>query len=239
MRRNNRKYNQLRNITIETDILKHAEGSCLIKFGDTHVICAASIDKTVPRFIKGTGSGWLTAEYSMLPSSTFTRNPREVATGKPSGRTVEIQRLISRSLRSAINLKQINEKQIILDCDVINADGGTRTASITGSYIALHLAIRKLLKNHSIKTNPLLTQVVAVSCGIVNGRAMLDLDYSEDSEAEVDATFAFNSKGNMIEIQSTAEKNAFTIEQFQEMLELAKIGAAELFALQNKILLEM
>jgi ribonuclease PH len=236
-RSSKRKNNQLREITIETGVSLNADGSCMIKMGNTHVLCAASIDDTVPRFIKNTGAGWVTAEYAMLPRATGKRTNREVTQGKPSGRTQEIQRLIGRSLRSAIDLKLLGERQIIIDCDVINADGGTRTASITGGYIALYLAIRKLLAEKKIRANPLRFQVAAISCGIHKGDTMIDLDYLEDSDAEVDANFVFAGNGDLIEIQGTAEKGTFTQEQFIQMLGFSKEGASHLFAAQNKVLL--
>ncbi|MGC0371926.1 MAG: hypothetical protein DGJ47_000627 [Rickettsiaceae bacterium] len=238
MRAQGRKYNQLRELSIESNVLKHAEGSCLIKFGNTHVMCAATIEETVPRFIRNTGSGWVTAEYGMLPRSTGVRMKREASNGKQGGRTLEIQRLIGRSMRSAVDLKALGERQIFIDCDVINADGGTRTAAITGSYVALHLAIRSLLDRRKLRNNPLLTQIAAISCGIVKGKAVVDLDYEEDSSAEVDANFVFNQKGNLIEIQATGEESDFTTEQLSDMMKLASDSAAELFRLQNTILMD-
>jgi len=237
MRPSTRKNNQLREISIETGILKHAEGSCLIKFGNTHVICSASLDESVPRFLKGKNSGWVTAEYGMLPRSTNKRMMREASNGKQGGRTLEIQRLIGRSMRAAIDLKMLGERQILIDCDVINADGGTRTAAITGSYIALHLAIRSLIDRKMLRQNPLIAQIAAISCGIYKGQAVIDLDYAEDSNASVDANFVFNQKGNLIEIQGTGEKSDFTTEQLMEMLKLASDAATELFRMQNQILL--
>ncbi|MDP4708918.1 MAG: ribonuclease PH [Rickettsiaceae bacterium] len=237
MRPSTRKNNQLREISIETGILKHAEGSCLIKFGNTHVICSASLDESVPRFLKGKNSGWVTAEYGMLPRSTNKRMMREASNGKQGGRTLEIQRLIGRSMRAAVDLKLLGERQILVDCDVINADGGTRTAAITGSYIALHLAIRSLIDRKMLRQNPLIAQIAAISCGIYKGHAVVDLDYAEDSNASVDANFVFNQKGNLIEIQGTGEETDFTTEQLMEMLKLASSAAAELFRMQNQILL--
>jgi len=238
MRPSGRKFNQLREISIEPSILKYAEGSCLVKFGNTHVMCSASLDDSVPRFLKGKGNGWITAEYVMLPRSTKDRMNREASNGKQGGRTLEIQRLIGRSMRAAVDLKALGERQIYIDCDVINADGGTRTAAITGSYIALHLAIRFMMEKKIIKTNPLITQVAAISCGIYKGRAVIDLDYAEDSTAEVDANFVFNQKGNLIEIQGTGEESDFTTEQLLEMLKIASEGCRELFRLQNQVLLQ-
>ncbi|WP_367363666.1 ribonuclease PH [Candidatus Tisiphia endosymbiont of Nedyus quadrimaculatus] len=237
MRDFNRKNNQLRNISIEPSVLLNADGSCLVKFGNTHVICSATYETSVPPFLRGQNQGWITAEYGMLPRSTHQRIKRESTQGKQSGRTQEIQRLIGRSMRAAIDLKALGEKQIIIDCDVINADGGTRTAAITGSYIALHLAIRSLIARKILKTNPLISQVAAISCGIYKGQSIVDLDYLEDSNAEVDANFVFSGNGNIIEIQSTAEKNPFSEEQFYDMLKLARSAASDLFKLQNQILL--
>ncbi len=239
MRPSKRKNDELREVTIETNFLNNAEGSCMIKFGNTHVVCSASIDETLPGFLRGKNQGWLTAEYGMLPRSTNQRMKRESAQGKPSGRTQEIQRLIGRSLRAVVDLKTLGERQILVDCDVINADGGTRTAAITGSYIALHLAIQNLSSRKLLKSNPIISQVAAISCGIRNNQVILDLDYVEDSDAEVDANFVFASSGKLIEIQGSAEKEPFSEEQFFEMLKLAKKGASELFALQNKALLKI
>lgn len=239
MRPSKRKPNELRKISIEPNILNHAEGSCLIKFGNTHVICSASIESSVPRFLKGKNSGWVAAEYGMLPRSTGMRMYREAANGKQGGRTLEIQRLIGRSMRASVDLKLLGERQILIDCDVINADGGTRTAAITGSYVAMHLAIRSLMDKKILRTNPLISQIAAVSCGIHNGATIVDLDYDEDSNAAVDANFVFNHKGNLIEVQSTGETGDFTTEQLLEMLKLAKDAASELFMLQNQVLLSL
>lgn len=239
MRQSGRKSNQLRPILLELSPLINAEGSCLIKIGNTHVMCSASYDTTVPPFLRNQNRGWITAEYSMLPGSTSQRNKREAVQGKQSGRTQEIQRLIGRTMRSIINLQKFGERQITIDCDVINADGGTRTAAITGSYVALHLAIRSLMKKRILKVNPLINQVAAVSCGIYKGQPILDLDYLEDSDAEVDSNFVFAGNGNLIEIQGTAEKKPFSEEQFLEILKLAKAGASELFKLQNQVLLNL
>lgn len=238
MRPSKRKNNQLREISIEPNVLNHAEGSCLVKFGNTHVICSASLDHTVPRFLKGQNKGWITAEYGMLPRSTNQRMNRESANGKQGGRTLEIQRLIGRSMRSSANLNLLGERQILIDCDVINADGGTRTAAITGSYVALHLAVRNLIDRKILRTNPLVSQIAAISCGIYNGEAVVDLDYEEDSAAEVDANFVFNNKRNLIEVQGTGEESDFTTEQLLQMLELAKNAANELFTAQNKVLMD-
>ncbi|WP_341789119.1 MULTISPECIES: ribonuclease PH [unclassified Rickettsia] len=239
MRQSGRKSNQLRPISLELSPLINAEGSCLIKIGNTHVMCSASYDTTVPPFLRNQNRGWITAEYSMLPGSTAQRNKREAVQGKQSGRTQEIQRLIGRAMRSIIDLQKLGERQITIDCDVINADGGTRTAAITGSYVALHLAIRSLMKKRILKVNPLINQVAAVSCGIYKGQPILDLDYLEDSDAEVDSNFVFAGNGNLIEIQGTAEKEPFSEEQFLEMLKLAKAGVSELFKLQNQVLLNL
>jgi len=238
MRPSKRKPDQIREVTIEPNVLNHAEGSCMIKFGNTHVICSASLDESVPRFLRGKNSGWVTAEYGMLPRSTNHRMRRESANGKQTGRTLEIQRLIGRSMRAAVDLKALGERQILIDCDVINADGGTRTAAITGSYVALHLAIRSLIDRKMLRYNPLTSQIAAISCGIYNGQAVADLDYNEDSNAEVDANFVFNQKGNLIEIQGTGEESDFSPAQLMEMIKLASESAKELFTIQNKILLD-
>ena len=239
MRPSGRKHNQLREISIESPFLLSAEGSCLIKCGNTHVICSATVEQTVPPFLKGQRQGWVTAEYSMLPRATHQRMKREISIGKPSGRTQEIQRLIGRSLRACIDLTKLGERQILIDCDVINADGGTRTTAITGSYIAMHLAVRWMMQRKLLKINPIVTQVAAVSCGIYKGKAVVDLDYPEDSEADVVANFVFSGNGNIIEISSTAERAHFTDEQFMEMLTLARQAAGKLFALQNQRLLDL
>jgi len=237
MRASGRKPNQIREISIEPAVMLNAEGSCLIKCGNTHVMCSATVDQTVPPFLRGQNQGWITAEYSMLPRATNQRVKREIAVGKPSGRTQEIQRLIGRSIRACVDLKSLGERQILIDCDVINADGGTRTTAITGSYVALHLAVRWMMERRLIKANPIITQVAAVSCGIYKGKPIVDLDYLEDSDADVDANFVFTSTGGIIEIQSTAEKGQFTDEQFMEMLSLGKQAAVKLFAAQNQVLL--
>jgi len=239
MRPSKRKNNQLREISIEKGVLNHAEGSCLVKFGNTHVICSASVDESVPRFLKGTKSGWVTAEYSMLPRSTGDRMRRESSSTRPSGRTLEIQRLIGRSMRAAIDLKLLGERQIIIDADVINADGGTRTAAITGGYVALHLAVRSLLDSRKLKANPLISQIAAISCGILGSNAILDMDYMEDSKAEVDANFVFNQKGNLIEVQATGEETDFTPDQLSQMMNLASDSMKDLFKIQNQLLLEL
>jgi ribonuclease PH len=237
-RSNNRACDQLREIKIETDgINMHAEGTCLISFGNTRVLCTASVDESrVPPFLRNTGSGWVTAEYSMLPRATLTRNQREVNRGQPSGRTQEIQRLIARSLRAAVDLNALGERQIIIDCDVLQADGGTRTAAITGGFVALCQAVKGLYKKGNIRSVPLVHQIAAVSCGIVGGQALLDLDYLEDSNAEVDANFVFTDAGKMIEIQSTAEGEPFSQEEFLSMLKLADEGVRQLAELQKAAL---
>ncbi|MCC2646392.1 MAG: rph [Rickettsiaceae bacterium] len=239
MRVSDRKAGQIRPVTLELGVALNAEGSCLIKMGNTHVLCTASVEESIPPFLRGQGQGWLTAEYGLLPRSTHTRAKREAAQGKQNARTQEIQRLISRSLRSVIDLKLLGERQIIIDCDVLNADGGTRTASITGSYVALHLAISNLLNKRYIKHNPLISQVAAISCGIHNEVVLTDLDYAEDSTAEVDSNFVFSSNGQLVEVQGTAEKGTFTEEQFIAMLKAAKQATSELFLIQNKALLNL
>ncbi len=236
MRPSNRKHDEIRNIQIETNYLKSADGSCLIKCGDTHVICTASIDENLPRFLKNKGKGWVTAEYGMLPASTNNRMNREATQGKQGGRTVEIQRLIGRSLRSVVDFQALGERQIIIDCDVINADGGTRTAAITGGYVALYLACAKLLDKGRIRKMPIKDNVAAISCGIYRGLAVADLDYAEDSDADVDANFIMSGDGRIIEIQGTAEKEPFTQEALLQMLDLAKSSISQLVQLQNKAL---
>jgi ribonuclease PH len=239
MRVSDRKAGQIRPVTLELGVALNAEGSCLIKMGNTHVLCTASVEESIPPFLRGQGQGWLTAEYGLLPRSTHTRAKREAAQGKQNARTQEIQRLISRSLRSVIDLKLLGERQIIIDCDVLNADGGTRTASITGSYVALHLAISNLLNKRYIKHTPLISQVAAISCGIHNGAVLTDLDYAEDSTAEVDSNFVFSSNGQLVEVQGTAEKGTFTEEQFIAMMKAANQATSELFLIQNKALLNL
>ena len=233
MRASNRSLSNLREISLETNISKHAEGSCLVKFGHTHVLCTASVEGRVPPFLRNTGSGWITAEYGMLPRSTHTRTDREAARGKQSGRTLEIQRLIGRSLRAVTALEKFGERQVRVDCDVLQADGGTRTASITGAYVALHQAFDRLQMEQLIDVSPLFAQVAAVSCGVVNGQVIVDLDYEEDSSAEVDANFILCSDGGLIEVQASGEGGPFTKEQFNKMLALAENSCLELFALQR------
>lgn len=236
MRPSKRQASQLREVTIEPNYIKNTDGSCLIKFGDTHVICTASIDENLPRFLKGKGKGWVTAEYGMLPASANGRMNREAAQGKQGGRTVEIQRLIGRSLRSVMDFSALGERQIIIDCDVIQADGGTRTASITGGYVALHLACTKLLENGRIRKMPVKDYVAAISCGIYKGMAVADLDYAEDSNAEVDANFVMTGDGRIVEVQGTAEQEPFSESELMQMLELAKKAVGELVVLQKKAL---
>lgn len=237
MRPSKRKNDQLRDLSIEPGYLLNNPFSCLIKLGGTHVICSASLEEDVPRFLKRTGKGWITAEYGMLPRSSGDRIKREASQGKQSGRTQEIQRLIGRSLRSVADMSALGERQIIIDCDVINADGGTRTASITGGYVALHLLVRNMVDRRLISSNPLKAQVGAISCGIYKGNPILDLDYPEDSEAEIDGNFVFTSDGKIIEIQTSAETTPCDEEQFQQMFSLAKESMQKIFAHQNKALM--
>ncbi len=231
-----RRIDELRTVSLEAGFAKYAEGSCLVKFGDTHVLCTASVEERVPPFLRKTGRGWVTAEYGMLPRSTGTRTNREAARGKQSGRTQEIQRLIGRSLRCITDLGALGERQVRIDCDVLQADGGTRTAAITGAYVALHQAMAWLLSEGKLKASPLLDQVAAVSCGIHQGQAVLDLDYAEDSSAQADANFVFTAAGKIVEIQGTAEEAAFSESQFRQLMKLAKSGVAELVALQRQAL---
>ena len=233
MRPSGRKLDELRNVSIETNITMHAEGSCIIKMGDTHIICTATIEDRVPPFIKGSGLGWVTAEYGMLPRSTGSRMRREAASGKQGGRTVEIQRLIGRSLRAGVDRLALGERQITIDCDVIQADGGTRCASITGGWLALRLAIDKLLDSGTISADPLISPVAAVSCGIYAGQPVLELDYSEDSEAGVDGNFIMLESGNMIETQISAEGSTYTRDELNSLINLAEKGASELFDIQK------
>ena len=228
--------NQSRKVEVIKHYIKNADASCLINVGETSVICTASLDKRIPMWLKGSGKGWLTAEYGMLPASTNTRNDRESTKGKQSGRTQEIQRLIGRSLRAALDLKKLKELQIKIDCDVINADGGTRTASITGGWIALSLLIKSLLKNKILKENPIVDQISATSCGIYKGIEIIDLDYSEDSDAETDANFVISKSKNLIEVQATAEKGNFNKEQLNKMIDLASNESRNLFKIQDSII---
>ena len=234
MRPSGRTTDTMRSISIETNVTKHAEGSCLIKIGDTHVLCTASLEGRIPPWIKGSGLGWITAEYGMLPRATNTRNRREAAAGKQSGRTQEIQRLIGRSLRAGVDRVVLGERQITIDCDVIQADGGTRCASITGGWVALRLAVNKLLEAQDIREDPIIEHVSAVSCGIYAGQPILDLDYAEDSEAGTDANFVMTGAGNMIEIQGSAEGATFSRSEFNQLIDLAEKGAAELVNAQKE-----
>ncbi len=231
-----RAFDQLRDITLETGVSRYAEGSCLAKFGHTHVLCTASIDAGTPRWLKGSGLGWVTAEYGMLPRATHSRMDREAARGKQSGRTQEIQRLIGRALRAVTDRKAMGERQIKIDCDVIQADGGTRTAAITGSYVALHMAFSSLVELGALQSVPLSGSIAAISCGIWNGTPVLDLDYDEDSSCQADANFVLTGTGGIVEIQATAEQEAFQQGEFDELLRLARKGIAELGHHQNAAL---
>jgi ribonuclease PH len=234
MRPSERLADALRTVTIETGVNRYAEGSCLIGFGHTKVLITASLEEGVPGFLRGKGQGWVTAEYGMLPRATHTRGRREAAQGKQSGRTQEIQRLIGRSLRAVVDMKALGERQISLDCDVIQADGGTRTASVTGAWIALRLATKYLLDEGVITTDPILDQVAAISCGVFNGTPVLDLDYEEDSNAEADANFVLTGKGDIVEIQATGEKRGFSEGEFESLFSLARKGIGELCILQRQ-----
>lgn len=236
MRPDGRDANLLRALTIEPNIIRYAEGSALIKAGNTHVICTASVEQSVPPFLKGTDSGWVTSEYSMLPRSTHTRNNRDSAKGRINARSQEIQRLIGRSLRSIIDLNKLGERSIILDCDVIQADGGTRTASITGSFVALNIAINDLLSKQIINENPINDQVAAISVGIIEGKPLLDLCYDEDSNAEVDMNVVMTGSGNLVEIQGTAEGKPFSIEDMNILVDLAKNGINKLLEIQRTVI---
>ena len=233
MRPNDRALDELRTAEITPNVSPYAEGSCLIKMGNTHVLCTASVDENVPRWMKGKGKGWVTAEYGMLPRATHSRNSREAARGKQGGRTVEIQRLIGRSLRAVVDLEKLGERQVILDCDVMQADGGTRTASITGAYVALSIAMNKLVEQGLIAESPLFAKMAAVSCGIVDGTCRLDLEYVEDSAAQADCNFVLTDKGGIIEVQATAEDEPFTADQMAELTRLGALGVAELCKLQD------
>ncbi|MDG2405618.1 MAG: ribonuclease PH [Paracoccaceae bacterium] len=233
MRPSGRNLDQMRPVSIETNVTKHAEGSCLIRMGDTHVLCTATLEDRVPSFIKGSGLGWVTAEYGMLPRSTSSRMRREAASGKQAGRTVEIQRLIGRSLRAGVDRVALGERQITIDCDVLQADGGTRCAAITGGWVALRLAINKLLKARAILTDPLIHPVAAVSCGVYAGQPVLDLDYPEDSEAGVDGNFIMMSNQQLIEVQMSAEGSTYSRNQINQLLDLAEKGVSELVTAQN------
>lgn len=229
-----RQPNQMRAVSIEPFATKYAEGSCLVRFGDTKVLCTASVDERVPPFLRNTGKGWVTAEYGMLPRATHSRMDREAAKGKQSGRTLEIQRLIGRSLRAVTDLEALGERQIKVDCDVIQADGGTRTASITGAWVALSLAVDHLLLSGLVKRQALTDQVAAISCGVYQGVPVLDLDYDEDSNAGTDANFVLTSSGGLVEVQGTAEDKPFSRSELNALLDLAELGCRDLFALQLK-----
>ena len=236
--RNDRKNLELRKIEITTDFIKNADASCLIKSGDTHVVCTASIEEKVPRWLKGSGKGWVTAEYGMLPRSTHERMRRESSVGKVGGSTSEIQRLIGRSLRASMNLKLLGEYLITIDCDVLQADGGTRTASITGGFVALKKCIDLMIKRKQINHNPIKSYVAAISCGIVNGELLMDLNYEEDSQADVDSNYVMNDKGDIIELQLTGEQTTCSEEEFMKMLRHSKSSIAEIITLQKKALSE-
>ncbi len=233
MRPSGRELDQLRDISIETGVMKHAEGSCLIRMGNTHVLCSASLEEKAPPFLRNTGQGWVTAEYGMLPRATNTRNRREAAAGKQSGRTQEIQRLIGRSLRAGVDRVALGERQITVDCDVLQADGGTRCASITGGWVALRLAVNKLLKSGVITSDPILDHVAAVSCGIYAGQPVLDLDYAEDSTAGTDGNFILTGAGRLIEVQMSAEGATFSRSEMGELMDLAEVGCKALVAAQK------
>ena len=235
-RHSKRKSNQARKIHITKDYIHNADASCLINVGKTSIICTASIETKIPNWLKGSGKGWLTAEYSMLPASTHTRNNRESAQGKQSGRTLEIQRLIGRSLRASLDLEKLQELQIKIDCDVINADGGTRTASITGGWVVLKMLVESLIKNKTLKNNPIKDQVAAISCGIFKGEEILDLDYFEDSNTEIDANFVVSKSKNLIEVQATAEKGGFTKAQLDSLIDMACKECRNLFNIQSKVI---
>ncbi len=236
MRPSGRAADELRPIVLEPGFAKYAEGSCMARFGETHVLCAVTVEDRVPPFLKNSGTGWVTAEYGMLPRSTHSRTAREAARGRQGGRTMEIQRLIGRSLRAVIDLKALGERQLRVDCDVIQADGGTRTAAITGAWVALRVAIDGLIADKRLKSDPLTDSVAAVSCGIFEGTAVLDLDYPEDSAAQADANFVLTGSGGIVEIQGTAETEPFSRDSFAEMMRLAESGIARLTALQDEAL---
>jgi ribonuclease PH len=233
MRPSKRAPDELRAVSFERNVTRYAEGSCLVKFGQTHVLCTASLEDKPPQWLRGQGRGWVTAEYAMLPRATHTRTRRESSSGKPSGRTQEIQRLVGRSLRAVVDLQQLGERQIVIDCDVLQADGGTRTASITGGWVALYDCLRWMRQRSIIKEIPIKDHVAAISCGVSKGVAVLDLDYDEDSVAETDANFVMTGAGGLVEVQATAEGAIFTQEQLDSMLGLARKGIADLVALQK------
>lgn len=236
MRPSGRKLNEMRQVSIEIGVMKHAEGSCLIKMGETHVLCSATIEDKAPPFLKNTGLGWVTAEYGMLPRATNSRMRREAAAGKQSGRTQEIQRLIGRALRAGVDRSALGERQIVIDCDVLQADGGTRCAAITGGWVALRLAMNKLLKTGAVISDPLVDHVAAVSCGVYAGQTVLDLDYAEDSTAGTDGNFILTGRGRMIEVQMSAEGATFSRGEMSDLLDLAEAGVAQLVAVQKAAL---
>lgn len=236
MRPSGRKLNEMRPVSIETGVMRHAEGSCLIKVGNTHVLCSASVEERTPPFLRNTGLGWVTAEYGMLPRATNTRNRREAATGKQGGRTVEIQRLIGRALRAGIDRSALGERQITVDCDVIQADGGTRCAAITGGWVALRMAVNTLMKAGLVVSDPIIGHVAAVSCGVFAGQPVLDLDYDEDSTAGVDGNFVMLGDGRMVEVQMSSEGSVFGRDSLNTMLELAELGVGQLVAAQKAAL---
>jgi ribonuclease PH len=233
LRPSKRQPDELRAVSLERGVVKYAEGSCFVKFGDTHVLVTATLEERLPPWLKGQGRGWVTAEYGMLPRATHERTRREASSGKQGGRTIEIQRLIGRSLRSVLDLPGLGERQITVDCDVIQADGGTRTASITGAWVALHDCISWMRSRDMLKVNPLRDHIAAISCGIHNNVAVLDLDYAEDSEAETDANFVMTGNGNIVEVQGTAEREPFSEAQLLALLALARKGVAKLVELQK------
>ena len=233
MRPSQRANDQMRPVTLERNVARYAEGSCLVKFGETHVLCTASLEDKPPMWLRGQGRGWVTAEYSMLPRATATRTRREVTAGKPSGRTQEIQRLIGRSLRAVVDLQALGERQITIDCDVLQADGGTRTAAITGAWVALHDCLKWMRGRSIIKDMPIRDHVAAISCGVTHGTPVLDLDYAEDSTAETDANFVMTGTGGLVEIQATAEAAIFTQDQLTAMMDLARNGIVRLVELQK------
>ena len=233
MRPSQRAHDQMRKVTLERGVARYAEGSCLVKFGDTHVLCAASLEDKPPPWLRGQGRGWITAEYAMLPRATLSRTRRESSTGKVSGRTQEIQRLIGRSLRAVVDLPRLGERQITVDCDVLQADGGTRTASITGAWVAMHDCIKWMMQRSILKHSPIRDHVAAVSCGIVKGEAVIDLDYAEDSTAETDANFVMTGAGGLVEVQGSAEGAPFSEAELLSLLALARSGIKDLIALQK------
>jgi ribonuclease PH len=236
MRPSGRKLDELRALSIETGVVKHAEGSCLIRIGDTHVLCAATVEDKPPPFLKGTGLGWVTAEYGMLPRATNTRTRREAVSGKQQGRTVEIQRLIGRALRGGVDRAALGERQIVIDCDVLQADGGTRCAAITGGWVALRLAVNRLIATRQVQSDPITDHVAAVSCGIYAGQPVLDLEYIEDSAAGTDGNFVLTGQGKLIEVQMSAEGSAFSRPELEQLLDLAGSGIAQLVAAQKSAL---